>query len=290
VPGEFEGEDWCEPVREGIVAFQSRYLMAGIIVASVCASMCKSARGQNPPTQQPPTQQSGQQDQQTQQTQQVQPPQQTQATQQPLSVADAARKYREEKAAKEKTAAPPTRVYTNEGVLPKPGANALGITPIPIPTQSAGSRAGRGGAAPGPETSQADAQASMEKAEEKLDKALEVINAVAAVDRATLVNAILKDNNIDFPERKQWEDRLMAGRDYYVMHGRQVIFGMKQLLVEARQLSETDPNMREDDPKLQSFMRRSKDGYNDAQKTAADFQHLMEEGQALAKQALERRR
>ena len=275
----------------GIVMRQARYIVLGIFVASVCGSVCGLARGQNPPPQ-PPAQQSSSQNSSSQQSssqsstaqqqagqQQSQPGQQ----QQSLSLADAARKYREEKAEKEKNGSTPTKVYTNEGVLPNSGANALGIGPIPSTTHAIGGGTGRGGQ--GSASSQAEGMASLENAEAKLDTALNVIDALSVVDRETMVNTILKGDTADFPGRKQWEDRLMAGRDYYVVHGRQLIQGMKQLLANMKALALAEPNVSENDPRVLSFMRKVQAGYTDAQKTADDFKRLVEEGPALAKQA-----
>ena len=125
--------------------------------------------------------------------------------------------------------------------------------------------------------------ASVENAQVKLYKALAVINGLAEWDRATMVSTILKGNNTDFPGRKQWEDRLMTGKDYYVTHGRQLILEMKQLLAEAKQMALTEPNISENDPRVQSLMRRMAEGYQDSQKTAEDFKKLVEEGMSLAR-------
>jgi hypothetical protein len=208
------------------------------------------------------------------------PPQQNQQTQAPPSLGDVARKAREEKAAREKNGTEPKKVYSNEGVIPTGGMNPLGTEPIGNPAQPLSGGAGRGGSGSG--TSPAEGLASVENADAKLDNALTIINSLAGVDRATMVSTILKGNNSNFPGRKQWEDRLMAGRDYYVVHGRQLILEMKRLLAEAKQLALTEPNLNENDPRLQTLMRKVKEGYADAQKTADDFKKLVEEGPLLA--------
>jgi hypothetical protein len=171
-------------------------------------------------------------------------------------------------------------LYTNEGILPKGGANALGFGPAPSSSQPLGAGTGKGAQG----TTPAEALASLDNAQVKLDRALEVIDAVAAADRATFVSTILEGNNSDFPGRKQWEDRLMAGRDYYVSHGRQLIQMMKQLMAYAKSMAINEPNVSESDARVLTLMKRVKEGYEDAQKTADDFKRLVEEGPALAKQ------
>jgi hypothetical protein len=200
----------------------------------------------------------------------------------PPSLGDVARKAREEKAAREKNGTEAKKVYSNEGVIPTSGANPFGTAPIGNPSQPPAGAAGRGGSTSG--TTPAEGLASVENAEAKLDTALAVINSLSQLDRATMVSTILKGNNSDFPGRRLWEDRLMVGRDYYVSHGRQLIVEMKQLLEQTKQMALTEPNVSENDPRVQSLVKKVKDGYADAQKTADDFKRLVEEGLTLAKQ------
>lgn len=202
--------------------------------------------------------------------------------QQPLSVADAARKYREEKAEKEKNGAQPKTVYTNEGILPKGGANALGIAPIANPVQPAGGAAAQ--RASGSESGPGYADAVL-----RLNEAWAQTDAIALVDRETLVSTILNGNNSDFPGKAQWEARLMAGRDYYVSHSRQLIVAMRQLMGEAKKLEDAAPDLPESDPRVQTVMNKVKALSRDAQKSADDFKRLVEEGKELAKQAQARR-
>jgi hypothetical protein len=200
----------------------------------------------------------------------------------PPSLGDVARKAREEKAAREKNGTEAKKVFSNEGVIPTNGSNPFGTVPVGNSSQLSAGSAGRGGSTSG--TTPAEGLASVENAEAKLDTALTVINSLAQLDRATMVNTILKGNNSDFPGRRLWEDRLMAGRDHYVSHGRQLIVEMKQLLEQAKQMALTEPNVSENDTRVQSLMKKVKDGYADAQKTADDFKRLVEEGLTLAKQ------
>jgi hypothetical protein len=193
-------------------------------------------------------------------------------------MADVARKYREEKAAKEKNGDPQGTLYTNEGVIPKSGTNALGMAPAVRTNQSTGSAAGRGAAGKAPAT-------GFESTIASLDDALAQINSLAALDRATLVNSVLKDNDVDFPGRADWEMRLMAGRDVYVSHGRELNRGMKQVLLQAKALEDSNPSIKDDDPRLQSLMDLVTRITAEAKRTSDDFQNLMDEGRARAKQA-----
>jgi hypothetical protein len=232
----------------------------------VLAGLSSAAWGQGLPEQQPSAQQSQQGDQ-------------SQQAQQPASLADVARKYREEKAAKEKSGAPQGVVYTNEGVLPKGAGDAFGFWTPPSGNPASGTGAKKGAQ----RSISAEDMASLDKAEGKLDQAMQVLNSLAAVDRATLAYAVLEGNNADFPGRKQWEDRLMAGRDYYVSHGRQLIQMMSQSMAYAKSLATAEPDLTESDPRVQALMARMKALTTDSQKTGEDFKRLVEEGQALAK-------
>lgn len=270
-----------------------------ILVFVGLAGLSSADWGLDPPAQQTPAQpQSAQQAPPAQQasSQQTSPPQQPtpppansassttqqsqqgdqgQAAQQPASLADVARKYREEKAAKEKSGAPQGALYTNEGVIPRDGTNALGMAPAARPNQSVGS-AGRGGAAAPP---------SYDSMMASLDTAMTQMNTLAAADRATLVNAILKDNNVNFPGRDDWEARLMAGRDYYVAHGRQLNKGMRELLTQAEALHDSNPNLPDSDPRVMQLMNLVTRVTAEAKKAGDDFQNLMDEGRMKAKLA-----
>ena len=267
-----------------------RFVALIIFVASLCSAVCTSAKGQSAPQQQPPAQQQSPPPQatppqQTQGQQQAPPPQaasqqsqQDQQAQQPPSLGDVARKYREEKAEREKNSSQPGVVYTNEGILPVGGANALGMGAAANAAQPGRDVAGRSGSASDPLTGYAGVVAT-------LDSSMAKINALAAADRAALISAVLKENNVDFPGRKQWENRLMQSRDYYVAHARQLIDQMRELMAQAKALHDAEPNLSEDDPRVQSLMSKIREVTNAAQPLANDFKSVVELGQALAKQA-----
>ena len=141
-----------------------------------------------------------------------------------------------------------------------------------------GNGATRGGAAQ-------SRDAGYEGAVGVLDEALSKINALGATDRAALVKIVLKDNDIDFPGRVQWEERLMAGRDTYVTYCRRLNRAMKQLLAQAKALHEANPDMKEDDPRALSLVTNFNEISQEAQRLDSDFQKLLDEGPALAKQA-----
>jgi hypothetical protein len=274
-----------------------RLAMLLIFAACFCASVSVSAWAQNPPATQPPAQQTPPQQTASQQTPppqqapnsqaqaQTQAQSQTQAQQPappPASLGDVARKYRDEKAVKEKNGAQPGTLYTNEGVIPKGGSNALGMGPVANATRPAGRGTGAGAGAGSSSTPNfANTIAS-------LDDAFAKINELAALDRATLVKAVLGEDDVDFPGRAEWEVRLMAGRDRYVAQGRQLNRGMKQLLMQAKALEDSNPNMGDDDPRAKSMMNMVSQATAEAKKTSDDFQGLMDQGRALAKQALGR--
>ncbi len=62
---------------------------------------------------------------------------------------------------------------------------------------------------------------------------LQKLDLLGSVDHATLFNTATQGITVDFPGRKAWEDRMIAARQYYVMHGRELVQGAKALLVQA---------------------------------------------------------
>src|ERR1700722_16421972 len=133
------------------------------------------------------------------------PPQQTTP---PPSLGDVARKYREERSAKEKNQATPKNTFTNDGLMSGKSGGLLGAG---VPTI-----AGSGGT--GSEFSDAFA---------KMDEATEQLDALGALDHATLFKNATQGITVDFPGRKDWEDRMVVARQNYVSHGKELIQSAK---------------------------------------------------------------
>jgi len=185
---------------------------------------------------------------------------QDQAQPQP-SLADVARQARKDK---EKNAANSKTVITDDTLPSSKGLGGL-----------AGDLGGSQG--------RVDSSA-MAKALAKVEEAEAGLKQLQTLDRATLAKAVLLDNDADFPNRRAWEDKLVAAKEHYVSHEGELIAELKQIVaqVQSRQGSgKLDPN----DPSSQQMKNRLLDIVQDALRTEQEYRGVVMEGWDLAKQA-----
>jgi hypothetical protein len=182
----------------------------------------------------------------------------------PPSLGDLARKYREEKAAQDKATSKNT--FTNDGVVSGKSGSLLGpgVSDVTAPHSTGNAFA--------------DAMARMDDALQKLD-------LLGTLDHANLFNMALQGNSVDFPGRKAWEDKLVAARQNYVVHGKELIKNTQALMLDAKNLHDTQPNLPQTDPRVQSFVNKLKANMSAADNLEHDFQSIVEEGHARAMQA-----
>jgi hypothetical protein len=126
---------------------------------------------------------------------------------------------------------------------------------------------------------------AMAKALAKVEEAEAGLKQLEALDRTTLAKAVLLDNDVDFPNRRAWEDKLYAAKEHYVSHEGALIVELKQIVsqIQARQGSQgkLDPN----DPGAQQMKNRLLDIVQDALRTEQEYRAVVMEGWDLAKQA-----
>jgi len=194
----------------------------------------------------------------------AQDPSQQPADQAQPSLADVARQARKDR---EKNAAKPKTVVTDENLPSKSGLSGL----------SAADLGGSQGS--GSSDQMAKAAARLAEAETGLDK-------LDKLDRVTLAKAVLLDHDVDFPNRRNWEDRLYAGKERYVSHERELIAELKQIMDQVHSMSspgagKLDPN----DPRAQQLKNRLMDIIQDAVRTEQVYRAVVMEGWDLAKQA-----
>ena len=177
------------------------------------------------------------------------------------SLADVARQARKDK---EKNSTKPNRVITDENMPSSKGLTAL-----------AGDLGG----------SQSGADSGgMAKALAKVAEAEAGLRQMASLDRATLAKGVLLDNDVDFPNRRAWEDKLYAAKEHYVSHEGQLITEMKQIVAQVQSLQgqgKLDPK----DPRAQQMKARLAEIVQDAIRTEQDYRAVVMEGWDLAKQA-----
>ena len=177
------------------------------------------------------------------------------------SLADVARQARKDK---EKNAAKPKAVITDENMPSSQGLSGM---------------AGDFGGSQGGVDSD-----RMAKALAKVEEAEAGLTKLESLDRATLAKAILLDNDVDFPNRRAWEDKLYAAKEHYVSREGQLIGELKQILAQVQSFQgqgKLDPK----DPRAQQMRSRLVDIVQDAVRTEQDYRAVVMEGWDLAKQA-----
>ncbi len=180
------------------------------------------------------------------------------------SLGDVARQARKDK---EKNAAQRKTVITEDDL---PSSKALGGLGELGSTKSAG-----------------DGDA-MAKGLNALDRAETALNKLDPMDRETLAKAALLDNDVDFPNRRRWEDKLYSAKQQYVSHGRELFRQLRQVLADVQSLQSSQSGqgkLSPDDPRAQELLRRLQEIVQDAVRTDNAYQSVVVEGWDLAKQA-----
>ena len=182
------------------------------------------------------------------------------------SLGDVARQARKDK---EKNKAQATKVITDDTLPSSKGLSGLALGDL--------------GSAPG-----SDQGAAMGRALAGLEQAEGALNKLGPLDRATLAKAALLENDVDFLNRRNWEDRLYAAKEQYVSHGRELFREMRQILADAQSLKASQDGQKKlspDDPRAQQMLRRIQEIMEDAVRTDRAYQAVVVEGWDLAKQA-----
>ena len=179
------------------------------------------------------------------------------------SLGDVARQARKDK---EKNAAQPKTVITDDNL---PSSKALGALGDLGSSKSAGDGS------------------AMSRALAGLDRAESALNKMDPMDRTTLAKAALLDNDVDFPDRRRWEDKLYSAKQQYVSHGRELFREMRQILADVQSLQSQSGQRKvgPDDPHAKELLRRLQEIVQDAVRTENAYQSVVVEGWDLAKQA-----
>lgn len=180
----------------------------------------------------------------------------------PPSLGDVARQARKDK---EKNANKPKTIITDDALASNKSLSGLGDLGS---TQPAGD------------------SAALSKALSRLEEAESQLNKLDALDRATLAKAVLMDNDVDFPSRRNWEDRLYTEKQHYVSHERELIVEVKKAAaqVESWKASQGPQKLDPNDPRVQQLKSRVAEIIQDALHTEQDYRAVVMEGWDLAKQ------
>jgi hypothetical protein len=195
------------------------------------------------------------------------------------SVADAARaaaaaKKDKDKAAAAKTVITEDSLGSGAAVSPKTaGANAAG---------GATSGSNAGGAAAGGGMS----SASLDEAWARLQATEATLNQFEPLGKAEVGATVLGGYTGDFPGRAEWEEKMYAEKTAYVARSRQLIQAMKEALLQMAQMNSGDQKLSPNDPKVVALTKRTTQLMQMAGKTEGEFQSVVSEGRALAKQGM----
>jgi len=197
------------------------------------------------------------------------------AQDQAQSLGDLARQNRKDK---EKNATPAKTVLNNDnfGSGKASGGSSAG-------SSSAGSSAAAaslsGLSAPG----NSGDDSPMGKAWTGIGNAEGALDKLAPLDRSTLAHVVLENNDVDFPGRRAWEEKMFVAKERYVAHSRQLLDEMKDLMQNAQAMQ--SGSAKADGPQAQGLMGRAQSLLSDAQNTESAFKSVMQEGIDQAKQS-----
>ena len=177
------------------------------------------------------------------------------------SLADVARQARKDK---EKNATKPKTVITDENMPSSQGLNGLA-------SDLGGSQGGVNSDA-------------MAKALAKIAEAEVGLRKLESLDRATPAKAILLENDVDFPNRRAWEDKLYTAKEHYVSREGELIVEMKQIAAQV-QVWQSQGKLDPKDPRAQQMKSRIAEIMQDAIRTEQGYRAVVMEGWDLAKQA-----
>lgn len=183
--------------------------------------------------------------------------------QQEQSLGDIARKARKAKEDRDKSGPAQAKVFTDEN-MPSSLAGKADLDQLASPNASPSERI-------------ATARRALERGKQLLD-------TLAPMDRTSLAALALQGQNADFPGRRAWEEKLFAAKEHYVSHGRDLFRQTEDLLKTMESLT-SGGKLSPNDPHYTDLTHKALQLMQDANRTDADFQAILLEGQDLAKQA-----
>lgn len=184
--------------------------------------------------------------------------------QQEQSLGDVARQTRKAKEERDKSSVQSKKVFTDENMSSGPASKA-DLGQLGNPDASPAERI-------------ATARRMIARAEDLLDK-------LAPMDRVSLAKLVLEGQDVDFPGRRAWEEKLFSAKEHYVSHGRELFRETKELLNNMESLTSTS-KVSPTDAKVTDISHRALQLMQDANRTDADFQAILLEGQDLARKAI----
>jgi hypothetical protein len=127
--------------------------------------------------------------------------------------------------------------------------------------------------------------ASLDEACGRLHATEASLDKLEPLGKSEVATTVLGGNSADFPGRAEWEEKMYAEKTTYCARSRQLIAAMKEALLRMAAMNSGDQKLSSMDPKVVSLSRKTGQLMQLAQKTEAEFQSAIREGQSLAAQA-----
>jgi len=179
------------------------------------------------------------------------------------SLGDIARQARKAKEDRDKTAATPAKVFTDEN-FQSGSTGKADLAQLASPSASPTER--------------------MVAARRAIARGEQLLDTLDPMNRTTQAELALQGQNNDFPGRRAWEEKLFAAKEHYVSHGRD-LFRETKALLSNMEASTSSGKANPSDPRTTEISHRALQLMQDANKTDADFQAIVLEGQDLAKRS-----
>jgi hypothetical protein len=195
------------------------------------------------------------------------------------SVADAARAAAAAKKDKDKSSTAAKAVITEDSL----GSGAAVAPKAAGSTGAAGATSGSNAASNG---GGAMNSASLDEAWARLQATEATLNQFEPLGKAEVGATVLGGYTGDFPGRAEWEEKMYAEKTAYVARSKQLIQAMKETLLQMAQMNSGDQKLSPNDPKVMALTKRTTQLMQMAAKTEGEFQGVVSEGRALAKQGL----
>lgn len=183
--------------------------------------------------------------------------------QQEQSLGDIARQARKAKENRDKSNTTQAKSFTDEN-MPSSAVGKAGLDQLASPSASPAER--------------------LATARRALERGKQLLDTLAPMDRTALAGLALQGQNTNFPGRSAWEEKLFAAKEHYVSHGRDLFRQTEDLLNTMESLT-SGGKLSPNDPHYTELTHKALQLMQDANRTDADFQAILLEGQGLAKQA-----
>jgi len=194
------------------------------------------------------------------------------------SLGDVARQAQAQKDKdKNKSNPPAKKVFTNDDFPSVAGSGSSSTNPgAAHVVQPVGQPAGQPGT-PGKPAAAAPANPA-----DQLAQMGSLLGQLDSLDRATLAKNVLQGNEVNFPGRAAWEEKLFAAKQLFVAQEREIVTKASQFAALSTGSADTQ---NANDPRTKALSDQLDQLTQEAQRSSAAFQAVVAEGKELAGQS-----